>query len=352
MLSLSENFHGNLNHATFKEVAEMKPLKMLFIVALVSAVSLMPIMTSIALGQEGGQKSYFFVYNAIGGDINPFWATIRKGFEDACKQLGAKGLYLNPTTDCDEEQVMFHFESAAAKKPDGMIVCILNPTIFDEPVERALEKGILVIAANTDDPEGAEGNARLCFIGSDVEESGYFLAKRAIEYLPKSKTLSDLKVLITVPLPGFAACEARKKGMIKFLTEIGASWDPLDVGLDRAEQQLRTLSYLLKNRDIDMILATGNDPPGEALALKQLYKPGEIVLGGFDLIPEIIAGIEDGWISLTVDQQQYMQGYLPVLALYWKLEYGIGPIDINTGFAVVDATNVAKVKELLDKQYR
>jgi len=317
-------------------------LMVIFLIAFVSSITF----------AEEQKKPYLFVYNAIGGDNNAFWHTLRKGFLEACEQLGVEGLYLNPTTDVDLDQCRLNFESAVAKKPDGIILAIPHPTMFDEPVKKALDKGIPVIAANTDDPEGAEGNARLAFIGSDVVESGYFLAKESVNYLPKPKPLNELNVLIAVEVPGAAWAEQRKKGMLNFFDEVGAKYEFLEIGVDRAEQQSRTMAYLKRHPEVDIILTTGNGIPGCALAVKALYKEGEKVLGGYDLIPEIMQGIEDGWISLAVDQQQYMQGYLPVLALYWKLEYDIGPIDINTQFTAVDGSNIVTVRELQKGLYR
>lgn len=329
----------------------MKCLKVLLIITLVGVISLMMVV-STALAQEQAKEPYFFVLNASGGAENAFWLTVRKGFEDACEQLGMRGLYLNPTEETDMAETLFNLESAIAKNPDGIIVCLIDSTMFDEAVKKAIDKGILVIAAGVDDSEGAEGNARSAYIGSDIVESGYLLAKKSVGYLPKPKPLSELKVLIGCEVPGAAWAEQRKKGMMRFFDEVGVKYELLDIGLDRAEQQSRTVAYLKRHPDVDIIVTTGNGIPGCALAVAALYKEGEKVLGGYDLIPEIMRGIEEGWISLTVDQQQYMWGYLPVLAMYWKLEYDIGPLDINTGITAVDASNVARIKELQKRLYR
>jgi simple sugar transport system substrate-binding protein len=76
----------------------------------------------------------------------------------------------------------------------------------------------------------------------------------------------------------------------------------------------------------------------------------KLPLGGFDLTPEIIKGIEDGTITATVDQQPYSQGYYSVAQLALFLKYGLYPSDMKTGgLGLVDKTNVDKVKALVGK---
>ena len=56
----------------------------------------------------------------------------------------------------------------------------------------------------------------------------------------------------------------------------------------------------------------------------KLRDKGLKVAGGFDLVPETLAAIKAGDLDYTIDQQPYLQGFLPVLALYlYKLSGGL-----------------------------
>ena len=74
-------------------------------------------------------------------------------------------------------------------------------------------------------------------------------------------------------------------------------------------------------------------------------------IGGFDITPEIITAIEAGDIAFTVDQQQYVQGYLPILLLYLNvtnLNTVGGGQPILTGPGFVTADNAEQIKELAE----
>ncbi len=74
-------------------------------------------------------------------------------------------------------------------------------------------------------------------------------------------------------------------------------------------------------------------------------------LATFDLSGDVVKAIEDGKILFAVDQQQYLQGYLPVvfLALYNRNANTVGggqPVLTGPGFVTKD--NAAKVQALAE----
>jgi len=69
----------------------------------------------------------------------------------------------------------------------------------------------------------------------------------------------------------------------------------------------------------------------------------------FDLSPDVLEAIEAGKIMFAIDQQQYLQGYLPVVFLYLynaNLNTVGGGLPVLTGPGIVDASNAAAVKDL------
>ncbi|HEX9116742.1 MAG TPA: substrate-binding domain-containing protein, partial [Anaerolineae bacterium] len=116
-----------------------------------------------------------------------------------------------------------------------------------------------------------------------------------------------------------------------------------------ADAQTKIAQYLLGHPDTKAIIGLGSVPlivsPKAAAEAKM-----KLPMGGFDLTPEIIKGIEDGTITATVDQQPYSQGYYSITQLALYLKYGLYPSDMKTGgLGLVDKSNVATVKALVGK---
>ncbi len=79
---------------------------------------------------------------------------------------------------------------------------------------------------------------------------------------------------------------------------------------------------------------------------------GEVKVIGFDVSPEVIRGMEMGYIHLTSDQQPFLQGYLPVLSLCQQLVYGLAPLVVDTGNGYVTQDTYKEVAELAAKGLR
>ncbi len=71
--------------------------------------------------------------------------------------------------------------------------------------------------------------------------------------------------------------------------------------------------------------------------------PGDIFGAGFDVSPATVQAIDSGFTDLVIDQQPYLQGYLPILNICLTKKYGFSGLDINTGAGFVDKSNVAEV---------
>ncbi len=180
--------------------------------------------------------------------------------------------------------------------------------------------------------------------------AGYNLAKAMSKYFPKGK----IHVLIGVEGPGLVWAESRAAGMVRFLNEIGATYEKLDITMQMDVEQSRIFAYLKAHPETKAILDVGGlGPTAATQALKDLgKKPGEIPVGGFDLLPALLQNIKEGYVQMTVDQQPYMQGYLPIVQLYLMKKYGFSAWDVNTGNALVDRSNVDQVVELSKQRIR
>jgi simple sugar transport system substrate-binding protein len=81
-------------------------------------------------------------------------------------------------------------------------------------------------------------------------------------------------------------------------------------------------------------------------------KPGQVFFAGFDMSPNTAQAIKDGFQNLVIDQQPFLQGYLPILNICLTKKYGFAGFDVNTAGAFVDSTNVDAVAPLAAKEIR
>jgi simple sugar transport system substrate-binding protein len=107
------------------------------------------------------------------------------------------------------------------------------------------------------------------------------------------------------------------------------------------------------NPDLTAYFDTGYWHAGVARELESLgYEPGEILLGGFDLVPDALQGMQNGYIQLQVDQQPYLQGFLPIIQAHLMDKYQLSAWDVNTGKALIEPADVEAILELSQEGYR
>lgn len=234
-------------------------------------------------------------------------------------------------------------ETAVANQVDGIAVIIQDDDAFDESVCAAMDAGIPVVSFNVDDSQGAAGNCRMAFMGQNFIETGYLIATRMIEDHGMGE--GD-HVLLSVEAPEAVYAVQRAEGSARALDEAGITWELIGTGFNLADAQTMTVQYLLGHPETDAIIGLGS--VNLTVAPAAVSEAGmDIPMGGFDLTADIIAGIEDGTITATVDQQPYSQGFYAITQLVLYLKHSLYPSDMNTGgLGLVDASNVASVKEL------
>ena len=139
----------------------------------------------------------------------------------------------------------------------------------------------------------------------------------------------------------------------RFLKKKNVTWTVLITGNDSVKGTEVIAEALRKHPDIRIILGTGQaDTEAAGRAIGKYFKGKGYWSAGFDLSPDTLRLIKQGYIRCTVDQQPYIQGFYPVIQLTLSLRYGIVPSDIDTGAAIIDRSNVDQVIELTKKKYR
>jgi len=194
-------------------------------------------------------------------------------------------------------------------------------------------------------------NERMSFIGQDLEQAGYDLAKAQSANFPKE---GPIKVLVGISAPGQNWSEQRGAGVMKFMEEFKkanpgreVSVERIDSGTDLAITTDRVGAYLSAHPDTTAYFDTGYWHAGVARVLADRgVPPGKVLLGGFDLVPEVLQQMKAGYVQVQIDQQPYEQGFMPVMEVYLAKEVGLAPADIDTGQGVVAPDQVDAIMQL------
>jgi simple sugar transport system substrate-binding protein len=295
-------------------------------------------------------KMKFYVVTH-GGPADPFWGVVMKGAQDAGEEFGVDVTYLGPEKFSIQKLVDM-VETAVADKPDGLVVTITDPKALDEPVKDAIKQGIPVVAINVPDPRPFnEAIPYLAYVGADDYKVGIEAAKRMLMEFADSK---PQRAVILIHEVGHAGLEARAKGMTEIFEAEGIPIERLAGSPNASENYQALEAYLMKNPETDVIFTLG--PLGAHPTLRLLDDQdliGKVKLAGVDLSDTMIDAIKEDEMVFTVEQQQYLQGYLPINLLILYNKYGLIPHDdILTGPAIVDKGNVGVVEEMVSQNYR
>jgi simple sugar transport system substrate-binding protein len=271
------------------------------------------------------------------GEGDSFWAVAKKGAEDAGKQLGVTVKYSESGNDPQKQAQLI--DSAVTEKVDGIAVSAPNPDAIRDSLKKATDAGIAVITLNS----GADDYQKLgaiTHVGQTEEIAGEGAGAR-FKQAGAKKLLCVIHEQSNIGLN--QRCDGAKKGF-------GGEVENLQVkGVNDIQTTLTEIqSKLQSDKSIDAVLSLN---PDIAVAARDAIKGAgsSAKLGTFDLSGDVVQAIQDGEIEFAVDQQQYLQGYLPVvfLTLYKTNANTVGggqPVLTGPGFVTKDnAETVAQL---------
>ena len=299
--------------------------------------------------EKPGEGMYFRLVTHGGDD--PFWAVVQQGMRDAADLLGCKADIDLAGGDLANQQKKF--EEAVAAKPDGIALVINDDTAWDKPVDDALAAGIPVIGINNDDTQGVAGNKRLCYIGQSERRAGYMIAYYLFNAAKeKGVDMANAHVAMSAEVPGAAYATVRSTGVKDAMEEFGiTSFEMIDAGgLEMTTVEQRETAYLNAHPETTFFMGAGGICTDRLTsALKAAGKAaGEVYAGGFDASPGTVDGLKSDYVLASIDQQQYLQGYLAVIALYLHKLYGLTP-NIDTGGYLITKDNLGLIEKLSGK---
>ena len=291
--------------------------------------------TAEEVALTGGELSLVFVQHALCA-WDSYWCDVEDGIRRAAEDMHISATILGPD-QFDLDQVAALIDQAIASEPDGLAVTIPDLDRLREPIQRALDAGIPVVAYNSGAGPGADELDYMTYLGSDETQGGYLSAIRLADAGGTKGVCINHQV-------GHAGLDARCEGFLSAVEIYDLPAETLSIGADPAEAQRIIAEYYAANPDTDFFLTLG---PGGANPLyafmeAQGLAPGAVKHGTFDLSEEIAARIKDGTTLFAIDQQPFLQGYGAVQTLMLRARYGIEPVlDVTpTGPSFVDAKSI------------
>ena len=295
-------------------------------------------------GGEGQQASGLKISVVTHGQASdPFWSVVKNGVDAAAKDIGANVDYQAPQT-FDMVAMSRLIDAAVASKPDGLVVSVPDAQALSRSIKAAVDAKIPVISMNSGSDVYKELGI-LAHVGQTEYEAGLGGGERMAAAGVKNAICVNQEV-------GNAALDLRCKGFTDAMRKAGGQVKVVAVNLaDPTDAQQRITSAL---GNADGVFTLGPTGAGPALnALKQGNKLQQVKLATFDLSPEVLTAIDAGEVLFAIDQQQYLQGYLPIVFMNQYKRYGVIPTGIiQTGPAFVDKANAAQVIDLSEQGIR
>ena len=332
-----------------------KRIYMVAFVLLASIVLSLSLLPAAAQEESGWCSDVDIVFFPGGPAGGPFASVVYNGALRAADDLGANVEYV--WSNWDPEMMITQMAEVMATNPDGIAIMGHPGTEAYTPlVEQAEENGIVVTSQNVtlDELEARYKANGFGYVGAENYSAGFALGLEIINRYDFGEG-DQAMVWGLLSLPGRGQ---RTQGVIDALEEAGVEVDYIEI--DRATDAeaaagIPTFTgYVSSNPDVDLIVTDH----GALTATQQAYLeaagrgPDDIVMAGFDLAPATVEAIRGGWTDLVIDQQQWLQGYLPILQICLSVKYGFSGMHIDTGSGFAHADNIEQLAALVEEQIR
>lgn len=278
---------------------------------------------------------FVFVNHAT---TNPFFVPALYGMSDASSLYGVRYSWTGSQRS-DVGEMVAAMNHAIANGAHGIAVSVIDPRAFNAPTERALAHGIPVVSYNAD---GGRANKRLAYVGQDLYQAGLRFGSRIAEIVRAGD------VFLFIATPGQLNIQPRIDGALDALRDSGKPIRPHVVGTGAlvGDERRKVEQTYLANRNLrGMFAVDAGSTKGVAEVMRKhsLHRRG-VRAGGFDLLPSTLVAIEDRLLDFTIDQQPYLQGFLPIQQLFLYQYSGglVSPAETNTGLKFVTHANVKR----------
>ena len=303
-----------------------------------SACSSSTATTAPSSGAASGDRASIDIEVVTHGQASdPFWSIFKNGVVQAGKDMGVTVNYSAPDT-FDMAKMSQLIDAACAKKPQGLVISLPDAEALGPSVTKCIQGGIPVISANS----GSDTYAKLgilTHVGQDESVAGKAAGA-------KMKDAGGTNAICVNQEVGNAALDARCAGFAEGFAPGKSTVLQVDLK-DPTTAQQKIGAALTADPTIDTVMALGPTGATPALAAVKALNNTKIKLATFDLSKDVLAAISDGTMLFAIDQQQFLQGYLPVVFLTYYHLYGLlpgGGLPVLTGPGFVTKDNVATVQ--------
>lgn len=279
-----------------------------------------------------------------------FWGVVRNGVKAGGADMGVSVNYSAPGAESDMVAMASLIDAAVAKKPTGLVVSIPNPDALRASIEKAVAAGIPVVSMNSGSDVFRDMGI-IAHVGQTEFEAGLGAGERFKAAGVKNPRCFNQEV-------GNQALTLRCNGFFEGLGVDGSDKVLTGQISDPAGMQATIAAALSSDPSIDGLLTLGPSVAAPALAAVEASgKSGAVKLATFDLSADVLTAIKDGKMEFAIDQQQFIQGYLPIVILVnyaetRNLPTGNGQGLIMTGPGFVTKDNAADVIALAAKGLR
>lgn len=254
------------------------------------------------------------------------------------------------------ETMINQFKEAVAAKPNCIeIMGHPGGTAFRDLVKGAFDQGIIVTVGNSPmtDLQAEFGTKGMGYAGVDLYAGGTLTAQAM---LAKGLKAGDEAMVYGV----FSQAERgqSEKGLADTLEKAGLKVDRLEISQEvNTDASLATnvlTAYIQSHPNLKAIGTQHGNITGQMADIlkKAGKKPGEITVGGIDLAPATIDGLKSGYVSATLDQLLYLQGFMPILQCVMTAKYKMPGLSLNTGAGTVTPQTIDALVTLIDGGFR
>lgn len=285
-----------------------------------------------------------------------FANNVYNGFKQAEKDLGPTVKYY--FSDWDPAKMMTQWKEAIATKPNGIAIYGFGGPEASKPLaDESFKKGIIVTTLNTSlvDLQGTYATKGFGYVGAVNYKAGVDLA---LEMVKRGKLSAGDSVFVW-GLKGQGGDRGQRTvGVIE-----GFEKAKMKVIYQEIDQATNTTpasggptfaGIMAKNSGVKAVVTDHGGLTATAATYMKAanLKAGSVYFGGFDVSPATTTAIESGFLQLVIDQQPFLQGYLPILQICLTKKYGFSGLDVNTAGGFVDASNVKAVAPLAKVEIR
>lgn len=285
-----------------------------------------------------------------------FAVNVYNGAVQAAADLGPKVDYV--WSDWDTQKMIQQFQESAATKPDGIaIMGHPGDESFDSLIDDAESKGIIVTSQNVTLPKAESKylSKGFGYVGAENYQAGHDLGAEAVKRFNLQKgDRAMVWGLLSQPgrgqrTQGIIDALQKDAGMVVDYIEIDAATNK-----DPASGAPTFAGYVSSHPDVKLVVTDHGalTATAETFMKAANKNAGDIKIAGFDLSPATITAIQSGWTNLVIDQQEWLQGYLPILQVCLAKVYGFSGLHVNTGAGFVDKSNVDIIAPLAAKNIR